>query len=228
VNAKICVSISSTDTSELLGRAQRAERLAADLIEVRLDKLRSPRGLSKVARSVEKPLIATNRSVSDRGSFDGSEADRVKELFSAVEDGFSYVDIELRTPTLPKTINAFQERGARIILSHHDFFRTPTISTLQSTREELERYEPDICKIVTTAKSSDDNLTVMNLLTQKSETGTPLVSFAMGHTGVWSRVMAPYCGAAFTYASLERGLETAPGQPTISDLRSIYHTLGLE
>jgi 3-dehydroquinate dehydratase I len=227
VNAKICVSIFANDTPELLGRAQRAERSSADLIEVRLDMLRSHRGLSKVIRSVEKPLIATNRSLAEKGSYDGSEADRLKELLGAVEEGFSYVDLELRTPSLVKTINTLRAKGARIILSHHDFFRTPPITALQSIKAELEKYQPDLCKIVTTAKSSEDNLTILSLVAQTRQNGTPLVSFAMGEAGVWSRVMAPYYGAAFTYASLERGLETAVGQPAISDLRSIYRTLGL-
>ena len=209
MNAKICVSISSTDTSELLGRAQRAERLSADLIEVRLDKLRSDRGLSKVARSVEKPLIATNRSLSEKGSFDGSETDRLKDLVGAVEDGFSYVDLELHTSSLVSTIEMLRKKGARIILSHHDFFRTPSIPRLESAKMELERYRPDLCKIVTTAKSFEDNLTVLNLLNKNRQATIPLVSFAMGNAGVWSRVMAPYYGAAFTYASLGRGLETA-------------------
>ena len=225
---KICISISSTDTSELLGRAQRAERLAADLIEVRLDKLRSYRGLDKVARFVEKPLIATNRSLSDRGSFDGSETDRVKELLGAAEEGFSYVDLELRAPSLPKTIKSLRAKGAKIILSHHDFFRTPSLSSLTLTRSEMEKYHPDVLKIVTTAKSSEDNLTVLNFLLQNKQNNTPLVGFAMGDAGVWSRIMAPYYGSAFTYTALERGLETAPGQPAISDLRNVYQTLGLE
>jgi 3-dehydroquinate dehydratase len=48
----------------------------------------------------------------------------------------------------------------------------------------------------------------------------------MGKPGVWSRLLAPFYGAQFTYASLERGLETALGQPSISELRSIYQILG--
>jgi len=56
----------------------------------------------------------------------------------------------------------------------------------------------------------------------------PLVSFAMGKPGIWSRLLAPFYGARFTYASLDRGLETAPGQPSISELRRIYEMVGAE
>ena len=228
MNAKICVSISATDNVELLDKAQRAERSSADLIEVRLDALSRHNGLTKIAESVKKPLIATNRAISDKGAFDGSEDDRLKAVVKAVEDGFSYVDLELRTPGLAKSIGTFRQKGTKIILSHHDFYRTPSLAELQLIKAELDNFRPDLYKIVTTAKSLEDNFTVLSLLGKNGPNSIPLVSFAMGEAGIWSRVIAPFYGAAFTYASLERGTETAPGQPPISDLRSIYRTLHLE
>ncbi|MEM2960941.1 MAG: type I 3-dehydroquinate dehydratase, partial [Candidatus Bathyarchaeia archaeon] len=57
---------------------------------------------------------------------------------------------------------------------------------------------------------------------------TNLVCFAMGENGLLSRILSPLFGASFTYASLERGLETAPGQITISELREIYRRLGAQ
>jgi 3-dehydroquinate dehydratase type I len=227
VNPKVCVSISSTDTPELLGRAQRAERLSADLVEVRLDKLRSYHGLAKVARAIERPIIATNRPLSEKGSFDRSEADRLKILMDAVEGGFEYVDLELSTNKLDRVIKTFREKGAKIIISHHDYFRTPDPTKLASTLAELQKFKPDVCKIVTTAQKPEDNLTILGLLKAHHQ-NAPLVSFAMGQTGVWSRLLAPFYGARFTYASLERGQETAPGQSTIAELRRIYEMLGVE
>jgi 3-dehydroquinate dehydratase type I len=227
VNPKFCVSISSTDTPELLGRAQRAERLSADLVEIRLDKLRSYHGLSKIARAVERPIIGTNRPLSEKGSFDRSEAERLKILMEAVEDGFQYVDLELTTNRLDRVIKTFREKGAKIILSHHDHFRTPDQAKLASTLVQLQKFKPDVCKIVTTAQTPEDNLVHLNLL-KANHQNSPLVSFAMGHAGVWSRLLAPFYGAHFTYASLERGQETAPGQSTIAELRRIYEMLGVE
>ncbi len=221
------MSISSTDTTELLGRAQRADRLLADLIEIRLDKLRSRHGLGKVVKAVQKPIIATNRSLSERGFFDRSEAERLRILSDAVDEGSHYVDLEMTTDKLDGAMADFREKGAKIILSHHDYFRTPDLAKLQSTLARLQKYKPDLCKIVTTAQLPEDNLRILSLL-NKNHGNPPLIGFAMGPVGVWSRIMAPFCGAAFTYASLDRGLETAPGQPSITDLRHIYETLGLE
>ena len=224
---RVCVSISSTDTAELLGRAQRAERLGADLIEIRLDKLRSHHGLGKVVQAVQKPIVATNRPLSERGSFDRSEAERFRILSDAIDEGSKYVDLEMTTEKLDQAMADFREKGAKIILSHHDYFRTPDLAKLQSTLTRLQKYKPDLCKIVTTAQLPEDNLRILSLL-DKNHRNTPMIGFAMGPAGVWSRIMAPFCGAAFTYASLDRGMETAPGQPSITDLRHIYETLGLE
>ncbi len=227
MTAKVCVSVSATDVPELLGRVQQAERLGADVIEARLDKLRSVHGLSKISRSVEKPLIATNRPLAEKGSYNGPEADRLKILHQAVEEGFEYADLEITTSKLGGAIDGLREKGGKIILSHHDHFRTPDQAKMATTLSQIQRHNPDISKIVTTAQFPDDNLSVLGFL-QKNHRTTRLVSFAMGRAGVWSRVLAPFYGADFTYASLGKGQETAPGQLTITELRKVYETLGLE
>ena len=145
----------------------------------------------------------------------------------AVEGGFQYVDLELTTSKLDRVIKTFRDKGAKIILSHHDHFRTPDPAKLASTLAQIQKFKPDVCKIVTTAQIPEDNLTVLSLL-KANHQNSPLVSFAMGQAGVWSRLLAPFYGAHFTYASLERGQETAPGQSTIAELRRIYEMLGVE
>jgi len=227
VKPKICVSVSSADPHELCERAQRAETLSADLVEVRLDKLDRYHGLSRIAGAVEIPVVATNRPTSEKGSFAGSESERLRLLMDAFEGGLEYVDLESTTSNLDNVIQTFRERNAKIILSHHDHSRTPKASELNSTLAKLQRNKSDIYKLVTTAQSPEDNLTILNLLTTNHEP-SPLVSFAMGKAGVWSRLLAPFYGSHFTYASLERGLETAPGQATISELRRIYQMLDVE
>ena len=78
----------------------------------------------------------------------------------------------------------------------------------------------DICKVVTTARSFEDNLSVLQLISEFPK--TKLVSFAMGPLGVTSRVLCPLVGGDFTYASIEKGKESAPGQITVRDLTKIY------
>src|SRR5712692_7591191 len=130
MTAQVCVSVAAPDVQELLGKVQQAERLTANLIEVRLDKLRSHQGLSKLAKSAEKPLIATNRPLSENGSYAGSEKKRFRILQEAVEEGFEYVDLEIASKGIERATETLREKGGKIILSHHDHFRTPNKSSL--------------------------------------------------------------------------------------------------
>lgn len=217
---RICVSISPSDTAEALSNVRQAEQQGADLSEIRLEKLSSYDGLSRIVRAAKRPLIATNRVSSDNGS----QSDGDAAVMTAAEDGFHYVDLDFETRDLQRRIDRMRSKGAKIILSHHDYLRTPAPHELVAKLEEFHRFKPDICKIVTTAHHMDDNLTILEFL--KSNHGKDsMVSFAMGTVGVWSRLLAPLYGAHFTYASLSRGQETAPGQTPIHEMRQIYQAL---
>ena len=50
----------------------------------------------------------------------------------------------------------------------------------------------------------------------------------MGEHGKVSRLLSPLFGGFFTFASLEQGSETAPGQMSIKEMRSAYELLGLK
>ena len=82
----------------------------------------------------------------------------------------------------------------------------------------------DICKVITTAQRLEDNLAVLQLIAEFPK--TRIVSFAMGPLGFTSRVLCPLVGGDFTYASIEKGKESAPGQITVSDLRKLYEMVG--
>lgn len=44
----------------------------------------------------------------------------------------------------------------------------------------------------------------------------------MGQSGLISRLLSPKFGGFLTFGSLASGKESAPGQPTLSDLRNVY------
>ena len=202
----------------------KAEQLGADFCEVRLERLSDPEELSAVVRSASKPLIATNRFSDEDGSQNQQSGERNEILVRAVEEGFQFVDLDFETPDLEQTISQIKKKGASLILSYHDYSGTPAPHELVVKLIDFQKYKPDICKIVTTANHVDDNLTILEFL-KANHHNSPLVSFAMGAKGVWSRFLAPLYGAQFTYASLSRGQETAPGQTPIDEMRRIYQTL---
>ncbi|MGA2499487.1 MAG: type I 3-dehydroquinate dehydratase, partial [Tepidisphaeraceae bacterium] len=74
-------------------------------------------------------------------------------------------------------------------------------------------------KIVWTARTIRDNLEAFELLQNRSK---PMIALCMGEAGLISRILAKKFGAFLTFAALETGAGTAPGQISIADMKKIY------
>ena len=188
-----------------------------DLVEIRIDKLHERRPLEEIAKKKSFPIIATDRSDRDRRS-------KLDQLSDAAGLGFDIVDIEI--PTSDAVVKQLKRQGAEVILSFHDYSRTPTREELSKILEAEKKLEGDICKVVTTARLPHDNLTILEFVEHEATKGR-LVSFAMGKEGVPSRILSPIFGAEFTFAALDDERRTAEGQVTIDELRSTWEILGL-
>jgi 3-dehydroquinate dehydratase type I len=192
-----------------------------DFFELRIDLVGD--GWREVARCLPGPWIACNRRVEEGGKWRGSESARIKELLVALELGAGIIDIELATPELGKIVKEIKGR-AECLISYHNIKETPSLKMLKDTlRNEIDA-GADIGKVVTTARSFADNLTVLQLI--KDFPKVKVVAFAMGVAGQISRLLSPLAGAYFTYASVEAGRESAEGQVTVSELREIYRIMG--
>jgi len=229
---KVCVPIPARNPQEIFSLIREAESSGVNLIEVRLDYMRefSPDNidlLKDIVRVSSVPLIATNRHRGQGGVCTLSEEERIKVLLKAAETGFTYVDLELDTQSLHEIVRRIKAYGAKVIISHHIFTHTPPVRELETIVLRQVEAGADICKVVTMANSIDDSVRCL-VFTYEMSGKVNLVCFAMGEMGVLSRVLSPLFGAPFTYISLRRGLETAPGQITIHELRDIYRRMGLE
>jgi 3-dehydroquinate dehydratase-1 len=145
----------------------------------------------------------------------------------AARNGFEYVDIDLSMPNMKQLIDNLREVGAKLIVSFHDFERTPELSLLNKVLEEEIDWGAEICKIVTTARSVEDNLNTINFVSEASKKAK-IVCFAMGELGKLSRLLSPVFGAFFTFASIDEKRKTAKGQLTIQEMREVYAILGLK
>ena len=188
-----------------------------DLFEVRIDLIGD--GWQRLTKQLNKPWIACNRSADEGGRWEGNEARRIEELLEATELGAKIVDIELRTRNLGEVIPLIKKR-AKCLLSFHELERTPPLNEMREIVQRQLKVGADICKVITTARRFEDNLTVLELISGFS--GTRIVSFAMGDLGLVSRILCPLVGGDFTYASIEKGKESAAGQITARDLRKLY------
>ena len=231
VKVEVCVPIKAGSIADTLIMLRKAEDSGADLIEIRLDYANLGfseivKLLNNVVKQCSTPLIATNRQRRQGGKCNLSEGKRIKTLISAAEAGFTYVDIELTTQRLEEVVKEIKARGAETIVSFHDFNHTPSIGDMKKIVEAQINAGADLCKFVTMAKNISDSIKSL-LFTHEMSKKTGIICFAMGKYGLLSRVLSPLFGASFTYASLGEGLETAPGQISIYELREIYRKFGV-
>ncbi len=223
------IEIAVTIPAETLGRAlaltRTAERYEADYIEFRLDSLRRIESLEKIPDSTDIPVIATNRKRSEGGRFKGTEKERIESLVEAAKKGFDYVDIELSTENVKTIVREIQQAGSKPIISFHNLNGTLPESELDNILKREVDAGAYICKLVCSATKIEDNCLLLSFIL-KARRAARIVCFATGKLGIPSRVLSPLYGSAFTFASIRKGLESAPGQLTISELRKIYSLMG--
>jgi 3-dehydroquinate dehydratase type I len=212
--------------AEALKLVERAEEASADLVEVRLDGMQKHEELADLTKHGNVLKIATNRLASLRGKFTGTETEQKQILLAAAKSGFDYVDIELSASNLKEFTTEASEHGAKPIVSFHDFEGALNLTELDSVLEREIASGADVCKIVTTAKRVEDNLALLSFTVAACKRAN-VVCFAMGEYGRVSRLLSPLFGGFFTFAALESGGETAPGQMTIQEMRTAYKLLGL-
>ena len=210
---RVCVAVIGSDPNEM---AEKAELLVLDnpFLEFRLDYLSKP-GLAmpRIKRFMETHpgtvVIATCRRLASGGKFRGSIASQLDVL----------VDVELQTASKckPEQLQKLRTRGA-LILSFHDFRAT---KKLDETLEKMLAYPADFYKIVSTATTLADNVTMIKFLAREGDRHS-LVGMCMGEQGIISRVLGVRAGSVFTFASAIAGEETAPGQVTAQELRNVY------
>jgi 3-dehydroquinate dehydratase type I len=223
---QVCVSVPPKTVEEAFDLIEEAEAQNADLIEIRLDSLTNHARIAEIPRCSKTPLIATNKSLENHGKFSGSEDERQKILVDAARNGFEYVDVDLFIPNMRELIDDLREAGAKPIVSFHDFDMTLELSRLNLVLEEEIALGAEVCKIVTTARNVEDNLTTLNFVSKASKKAK-IVCFAMGELGKPSRLLSPVFGAFFTFAAIDEKRKTAKGQLTIQEMRRAYEVLGL-
>lgn len=223
---RICVPVMERTVKGAVRSLRLLERHDPDFVEIRFDSMKSSSSLSEIRDATERPLIATNRSKAEGGRFLGTEDGRLKTLMQAAQQGFDYVDIELRTKDVRTVIRDLKQCGARTIVSYHNKKITPTEATLESILASEKHSGADICKIVGAAKGYGDNPRCLRFV-DKHARNTKLVCFCMGTLGIPSRVLSPILGAYFTFASFRAGRETASGQIPIDELQTLYKELGV-
>jgi len=207
----ICVSVDAVDyefCESILRKHQ--------LLEFRLE--RTSMSLSEIKELFAMPnrMIAVCRP----GRFDDTK--KLKLLSTAIDAGAMFVDIEFESSKeFIEEIKTFAKKSfCKLIISYHNYELTAPSEELTKIMNDCFLLGADIVKIACKSNSESDNITLLSLYSQV-ESGK-LISLGMGSIGKITRIAAPFLGAPFTYASLEKDMETAPGQIDLLSLKKIF------
>lgn len=187
------------------------------MIEVRLDLIRKDPGeiFSGIPGNIN--TIATCRP-------EGYSIEERKGLLKKCMDlGASFLDIEVESSEAYAAELTDYAKGCEteVIVSYHNFRKTPDRDELGDILDRCFYLGGTIAKIATMVNSREE----VNRLLSLYELPGKKVVIGMGGAGRITRVMAPYLGAEFTFASIAGGDETAPGQITVSQLNEIYNVI---
>ena len=207
----ICVSVSD------MAGLKAALESGADMLELRLDLIgEDPSKLYLLIPGSVKSIVTCRSGVY-------SESERLRMLQAGMKQGADYMDIELETAAgdLKQLLATASETGTRVIISYHDFERTADREELESVMIGCYEKGGEIAKIATRVNAPED---IRNLLSLYDLPGKKVI-IGMGTQGRITRLIAPYLGAEFTFASTGRSGETAPGQLSLKELKDIYKVI---
>src|SRR5271168_2576484 len=221
---KVCVAIIGSTAAEMLEKASAVVK-ETPFLEFRLDYLEKPLlALPKFKHFFEDNTaatgIATCRRTANGGKFSGNVATEIEVLSKAGAAGFHIIDVELESAEAMKKgeLQKLRETGVALIISHHDFNAT---KDLEGIYKRIIPFHPDFIKIVPTAKTLSDNVTLMRFI-ERMEDHSNIIGICMGDAGIISRVLGVRAGSAFTFAAATAGEETAPGQIAARTLVETY------
>ena len=240
----ICTTIQNKNYEQIIEALEQCE-----MAEIRLDRCELSAKETDNVFSSDVPLVATCRiseiAENDPSLKDIPEQSRMikamqiaeRRLIRAIEAGARYVDVELEAQKqMSKRIRqAAHENGTIFIRSYHDFEGTDSLEALKAIVEKCVYHGADMVKVVTTARSQEDNDKVMALYDWCREEQTSgnerigalsdggLIAFCMGEEGRVSRVECLKKGAPYTYAALTAEETAAPGQWAAEEMaKAVY------
>ncbi|MBI3322290.1 MAG: type I 3-dehydroquinate dehydratase [Candidatus Omnitrophica bacterium] len=203
-----------------------ASKSGVDIFEARIDQFDQldPAFVVNEIRAIRKfdlPIIGTVRSKKEGGRVTLSDSRRIifYEKISSLVDA---VDIELySSELLRKQVRAIAAKNKNaLILSYHNFGKTPSERELESIVRNAKSEGADIVKIAAFGESDSDIIRLFEF-TAKNRSSS-LVTISMGARGAISRLSFPLAGSLMTYTSVEPSDGQVPLLELVDHLRMYY------
>ena len=232
----VCLPLVAEESEDLLRQTRELMALEPDLLEWRIDGFDAVADpdhcLAALARlrtaMGDTPLIFTCRTDLEGGMGHISREHRLNLITSAMATGMvDIVDVELcNDAAFMETVrSAVSRNGVKLLLSSHDFERTPGEDIILERLGRAQALGADIAKIAVMPKNYQDVLLLLNATLQARTDllDIPMVTISMGREGLVSRLAGGLFGSDITFAMGDA--ESAPGQIPIQELRQAMAAL---
>ena len=232
----ICIPIVEKDLYTLEKEAKKVIQLSPDIIEWRTDYFINITEIEKVIKAIKMlrsifettPLIFTLRSHFEGGFQEIEQNNRYEIIEQAIATKeVDVVDIELISgkENIKRIKKATSEKDIPLILSYHNFEKTPDTDFLINKMREQVSNGADIAKIAVMSNTEEDvlNLFYATLKTRREMPDVPLITMSMGKFGVITRIAGGLFGSDLTFRSREK--TSAPGQIPVEELEESMRVL---
>lgn len=233
---KICVPIVGVTKDEILEMAEKIQAVKPDVAEWRADWYEDIFNWKETEQCVrrlravlgEVPLLFTFRT-SEEGGEKAMEEKAYVELNQNIARTrcVDLLDVELFTGDeyVLRMIDTAHEYGVKVIVSNHDFQKTPGRETIVSRLCKMQELGADIPKIAVMPQNKKDVLTLLAATEEmySKHADRPIITMSMKSDGVISRLSGEVFGSALTFGAV--GKTSAPGQIAVDKLRSVLEIL---
>ena len=193
-----------------------------DGIELRVDMFNSTdiNHIKDLVRKIKERnlfTILTVRSIKEGGVKQIDDDYRV-EIFKGLSGITDYIDIELTSENIiEKVIKIAKEKGTKVIVSYHDFEKTPTKDEIQSIVDKSFEFGANISKYAFKVNAIEDVGRILTVSFNNKERGRDIIAIGMGELGKITRVAGYFFGSIMTYTFI--GEAVAPGQIDLDTLK---------
>jgi 3-dehydroquinate dehydratase-1 len=232
----ICAPLVARTRGALVAEAQAVAAKRPDLLEWRVDffeAIADPGEVLAAAAALRRaaggvPILFTRRAQWEGGQPIPIDEPRVLALYEAVAASgcVDLVDFEMSNAAedVARVRTVTRRHGIPLVLSFHDFQRTPSAADLAARFAQAQRLGADVAKVAVMPQSMQDVHALLGATLQASkELPIPVISMAMGGLGAVSRLCGGVFGSALTFAV--GASASAPGQIAIEDVRAALSVL---
>lgn len=233
---KIIIPIVGINNAELIEEVKGLRKIKFDMVEWRVDFYENVEDIEKVKEILfdirkilsEVPILFTFRTKKEGGQKEAPLEYYIKlNCEIAKTKQVDLVDVELFTGDIvvKEIVDAAHKNGVKVVMSNHDFFKTPKQEEIVERLTNMINLKADIPKIAVMPVNESDVLTLLcatNEIKQNYEE-QPIVTMSMSGMGVISRICGEFFGSVLTFGAAKKA--SAPGQIEVEDLNTILEIL---